>query len=216
MESNPKIGILGGQGEATFEVKPPKWFREVEKKYAIGQQGDDGKQSFVQTVYGAGMIVKSELYSKLENLNHKPILTGRKGEQLSSGEDDELCLAAQLLGYEIHCNNELRFKHFIPKERLTKAYFSKLSKGMIHGGFVLYAYILVLKKVKCSYFNYALATIYLLTKNTFVFIYRNLSIQSKQKRISNLHIYTLYIYFLLYPKTLLKHWRELEKSKLNG
>jgi glycosyltransferase involved in cell wall biosynthesis len=214
MEENPLIGALGGKGEAVFENNNyPKWFEDVKDKYAIGSQGNEGKLVTGGSLYGAGSIIRKEAYDNLLNYGFEPILTGRKKDILLSGEDNELCLALQLLGYEIHYNNSLTFKHYITSNRLTTAYFKQLSNGMIYPSFILYTYGFVLKKLSCNYLNYSFATIYLITKYTTIFIRQNMSIQNSHKRLSNFDRYKVYWLFLIHLNIFMKKWKKVENLK---
>ena len=71
--------------------------------------------------------------------------TGPVGSRLSGGgEDLELCYAMKLAGYEIWYEDNLRFFHYMPKERLNWKYFLRLTRTT--AGLVVYlkAYELLL------------------------------------------------------------------------
>lgn len=208
MEENPLIGILGGKGEAISEYNTfPEWFEEVKNKYAVGHQGKEGKLQKGGSVYGAGSMIRKEAYNRLLDCGYEPILTGRKGNKLLSGTDTELCLAVQILGYEIHYNSSLKFKHFMSADRLTTAYFERLSEGMIESSFLLYTYAFALRNVRFSTLNYWLISFYLFIKYTFVFMQKNSSKQSSEKRLLNWHRYQIFWQFFKRSKEFKKHWK---------
>lgn len=131
MNSNHQIGILGGRGEAvsTLTTDFPKWFAAVENSYAVGRPlRESGDATNRKYLWGAGIVIRKKLYFEAHK-NNPSLLIGRKGEDLSSGEDAELCARAILLGYSLYYDEQLYFKHFILPERLTKMYFKKLIAG---------------------------------------------------------------------------------------
>ena len=92
-------------------------------------------------VYGAGMFMVKSYFEKISSAGFKPISSDRKGNQLSSGGDSELCLAFQLAGYQIWYDDQLQFKHFIEERRLTLDYLKRLKKGMSESRFVTRFYL---------------------------------------------------------------------------
>jgi len=131
VSNNPRIGMLGGVGEAVCEIAPPAWFEKLKYNYAVGEQspksGDITESK--SYVYGAGSIMKKSVWLFLLENGFVSLLTGRKGKALSSGEDMELGIAFSYAGYRIWYDNRLKFKHYITKERLTWEYVVKLMKA---------------------------------------------------------------------------------------
>jgi glycosyltransferase involved in cell wall biosynthesis len=121
-------GIIGGSGLPQPEINPPDWFTKYSSYYATGCQSDsNGIMTGIHPyVYGAGMVVKKSVLTKLNEIGFVPLASDRKGEQLSSGGDVELCYAATLTGYNIVFDDSLKFSHFIPKSRLTEQYLLNL------------------------------------------------------------------------------------------
>lgn len=142
MKRDNLIGVLGGRGEALCEIAPPTWFEKNKKSYAVGCQavneGDITKSYGV--VYGAGSVINKKIYFSIINRGFKSFLIDRKGLELSTGHDYEICYSMALSGYKIYYNPKLSFKHFIPKERLTRAYLLKLKKGVFSARPVLSLY----------------------------------------------------------------------------
>lgn len=130
MQDNPKVGVVGGCGEEVCEIDPPAWFEDLKGAYAIGKQALYTSDVFERGyVYGAGSAIKKTALNELTNLKFSSLLSDRKGNVLSSGGDGELCFAIQLRGYKVFYFDELRFKHFIPKEKLTDEYITRLLVG---------------------------------------------------------------------------------------
>lgn len=135
LENHPEIGILGGSNTATFDSSAPDWFPTFQHCYASGPQlnrvgalapladGPVGRN----VLWGAGMLVRSEIWRHLHTHGFCSLFTGRQGEvNLTAGEDDELCYAAQLLRYEVWYSTRLHLHHHMAASRLTEAYRDRL------------------------------------------------------------------------------------------
>jgi GT2 family glycosyltransferase len=71
----------------------------------------------------------------------KPVfLHGRKQNNLTSGEDSEICFRVRLAGYHILYSPQLIFKHFLTTKRLTWDYLLKLHAGLAKSFVVLNLY----------------------------------------------------------------------------
>lgn len=126
MSQFPDTAVFGGLGKAASD-SVPWWFSEHQQSYATGPQStNDG---VVPTVYGAGMCVRYSAWAKLQNSGHKSILLGRTGSKLSSGEDNEMCYALRILGYEIRYSSTLTFMHDLPLDRLDWTHLRQLYFG---------------------------------------------------------------------------------------
>lgn len=126
LNNNANIGACGGIGLPVFEIDKPNWFDEYAESFAVGSQEivkENGKQL---SLYGAGLLIKKEVLNQLENCGHTHFFNGRTGNKLSSSEDTELTNAIVLLGYDLHYTENLKFYHYLPKERLTKSYLERL------------------------------------------------------------------------------------------
>jgi glycosyltransferase involved in cell wall biosynthesis len=118
--NNENYGIVGGNGEPVCEVKPPSWFDHYAGIYATGCRSNGD----VTNVYGAGMTIRKSLISSFI-----PQIEDRKGNALTGGGDTEICDHITQQGYKIKqlCDN--RFKHFIPKSRLTLDFLKRTAYG---------------------------------------------------------------------------------------
>ena len=127
MSEKPSIAALGGFGKLMFEVQPPQWI-EYSNIFAAGEQSSHSGKVKKNRLYGAGCVIRKSAYLKLKNIGFKSFLSDRKGTELSSGGDYELCYALAILGYDIWYDERLRFNHFITKERLTWDYFMRYAR----------------------------------------------------------------------------------------
>jgi glycosyltransferase involved in cell wall biosynthesis len=127
MSAHENIGALGGNGELVFEEEPPAWVRAY-SVYAAGQQAEKSGMAKRNTVYGAGCVIRKSAYDILQLAGYRSLLTDRLGKELSSGGDYELCLALVIAGFHIWYDEQLTFKHFITKDRITMEYYKKYLK----------------------------------------------------------------------------------------
>ena len=151
LETNPQIGILGGMNTATFDVNPPDWFPEYQHCYAVGEQKgyEDGQvKTYVDgnigrnALWGAGMFVRTKLWQQLQQLQFRSLFVGRQGSKnLTAGEDDEICYAIQMLGYEIWYSSKLQLRHHMTAGRLTTEYRNRLFYSSVWSQTRIFAYI---------------------------------------------------------------------------
>jgi glycosyltransferase involved in cell wall biosynthesis len=150
-DKNPEVALLGGIGIAQIEDESvkPDWFADFYQSYAIGKQADD--ECLVKGVYGAGMAVRKSVLTSV--IDHLPMyLSGRSKNQLTAGEDSEICHRIRLAGFKILFTPKLTFKHFLTGNRLTWAYVKKLHTGFAKTYVVLNLYDKVLCNEKVDLF----------------------------------------------------------------
>ena len=137
LRNNSNIGILGGLGRPVSSIQIPDWFENVQNYYAVGpQMPTSGRVIGTRNVvYGAGMLIRKSVFEKLISEGFVFQSLGRTKSNLSAGEDSELCLAVQIMGYHIYYNDSLTFSHFIEPRRLTETYFEKMKNGISTSGF---------------------------------------------------------------------------------
>lgn len=130
METNPSIGVLGGKNLATSDVEFPEWFEKVKNNYAVGEQNDkSGDITDRGYVWGAGSVYRREILVAILEKNIHTLLTDRKGTELSSGGDSEMCQWNIILGLKLWYDESLVLHHFITRNRLTKEYYERLILG---------------------------------------------------------------------------------------
>lgn len=122
----PNVAICGGLSQGVFEIEPPPWFEKRKGDFAIGKQsiktGDiTAGKGFVWT---AGSILRKRAWEQLLTRGFYFLLSGRKGKELTCGEDVELCFALRLLGWHIRYDERLLMKHYMPANRLEWVYVS--------------------------------------------------------------------------------------------
>lgn len=146
MNENKKIGVLGGQSEAVCEADKPFWFDRFQNAYAVGKPLQASGIANARTyLAGAGMVIRKCALQLMQQFSFKQLLTDRKGKELSSGGDVELCLVTMFLGYDLYFDERLKFVHFIPVQRLSWKYcVEMMTKGhsipQIYFHFYLHCY----------------------------------------------------------------------------
>ena len=143
MSSCPNVGILGGRHLPAFEsdLPPPAWFYTYGDGYAVGvqalQTGDISGRGYV---WGAGMVLRASLLRQMYMKGLEPLLSGRFGAKMLSGDDSEIWKWYLIAGYQLWFDDRLSLSHFIPSNRLTKEYVARLHEGFGCAGVVLGAY----------------------------------------------------------------------------
>lgn len=149
LNTENNIGILGGYSLGNFQSPLPPWinpgipFKSLLNSLAIttmsnnkvGNLGDSN-----DFIFGAGSIYRREIFIKLNQISYDLLLTGRKGDLLLSGEDEELCYLAKFMGYKIVRSNQLKFRHVITDNRINKNYFEKLYFGFGYSSVIIDIY----------------------------------------------------------------------------
>jgi len=147
MRMNRDIGAAGGQNTPVTDAPEyPDWFETYKDKYALGipasESADVTHRGFV---LGAGMVTRKTLFLEMYADKYPSLLRGRKGENLSTGDDFEYCKRLLLRGHKLYYNQNLHLKHFIPKERLTVPYRERLMRGIHDASPVLVEYDLAIR-----------------------------------------------------------------------
>lgn len=140
ISADSKIGILGGFNSPVSDSNFPNWFLEMQNAYACGPQAATDGEVDRQFITGAGMVIRKELLSTLKAIGFKSQLTDRKGKELSSGGDSELCFAALMLNLKVVYYSELKLQHYIDESRLDWSYFIKMISGHARAGYTLQYY----------------------------------------------------------------------------
>lgn len=132
MASDSCIGAAGGRSTAVFEggATPPPWFLGSASDFAVGAQGvRTGDASARGYLWGAGLVVRAEPLRRILSSGVRPLLSGRSGSRLLSGDDSELCKWLLTLGYHLHYDESLNFQHFIPVNRQSPTYLASIQSG---------------------------------------------------------------------------------------
>lgn len=132
--SNPRLGVLGGSVVPEYETPPPAWLPPFESQLAIRRYSanvDVETSGLPYSDYfpvGAGMAVLRDVaLAHLADTEKTGAIEGRKGHELTAGEDLDLDLFALSAGYRLKVIGALSLTHVIPSTRLTEEYISRLA-----------------------------------------------------------------------------------------
>lgn len=131
MSHDPTIGACGGLNTAVFESAAPFWFDACKQYFAVGPQG--GCSGYVPdargSLFGAGLTIRRSAWLQLYKKGFSLMMPDRKGQQLGSGGDAELCYALRLLGWRLWYDERLKLKHCMATTRLDWGYLRKLMRA---------------------------------------------------------------------------------------
>lgn len=130
-----KICFIGGKSDWPNSYKKsdaPKFVTRFAKAVAVGKQRQysEGYIEIGDFLWGAGLCMRRSVILGLYKSGFQPILTGRLGESILSGEDGELTILLQLSGGLGYYSDRLYLEHRVDKFRFTYSYFTKLFFGM--------------------------------------------------------------------------------------
>ncbi len=129
--AHPKAGAIGGRVKVLWESPPPPTALSRATWYAEQNFGDVPQQmpsaGFTYLV-GAGLVVRRTALEESGWLE-KRLLVGRKGRELSAGEDVEIVLRIRQAGYELWYNPAMILEHVIPERRLSIQYLSRMNRA---------------------------------------------------------------------------------------
>lgn len=119
MSLNKRIGVLAGQSRAVSDIEIPTWFYTYYGWYACGVLAmESGDVTTRKWVWGAGMVLRRDVMLKMY-LTFSHLTTDRKGADLSSGGDVEICLWHIISDYKLWYSAELLLCHYMENSRLN-------------------------------------------------------------------------------------------------
>ena len=138
LETNNKIGAIGGKSLPLFEIMPPKWVEQFHFCLALRDHGEQPIIESWENKYpdnapiGAGMALRrTALTSYLNKIQtNKAVITDRVGNNLSSGGDNDIIFEISKSGWLTGYFPSLILFHIIPKERIAVKYLAKLLNGI--------------------------------------------------------------------------------------
>ncbi len=196
MSRNSQIGALGGFGKLVYEIEPPGYL-EFCNIFAAGEQAPKNGRVPHNKLYGAGCVIRKSAINKLKDIGFKTLLTDRRGKDLTSGGDYELCFAISILGYEIWYDDRLYFTHFITRERLNWDYYIRYAKESAQCFDILSSYSAIADDPFVNRFP-----VIFISRNFFYFLRRFVRMNLKRLMYSSESDYGKMLYF---RHTVLKH-----------
>jgi glycosyltransferase involved in cell wall biosynthesis len=131
MTEHPEVGACGGCQEEVCEIEPPAWFERYKTAYAVGPQAETPgvMTGLWACLGGAGMSIRRSAWQQLLDRGFHPLLAGRQGAALTSGEDIEFMYALRLAGWSLYYEPRMQIRHFIPAGRLQWSYLVRMRRG---------------------------------------------------------------------------------------
>lgn len=134
---HPKLGAAGGPSIAEYLENPPPWYEPNLAPIGCRDFGNEMTIASWNHEYpecspiGAGMVTRTEAIKKWAAAitgDSARLALGRTGEQLTSGEDNDINLVILREGWNVGYFPSLRLTHLIPGGRLTLEYQKKISR----------------------------------------------------------------------------------------
>lgn len=117
LHGEPNLGAVGSWNKPVFETAQPAWFKNFHLWYAVGKLKT--VQGELTGIWTSGMSIRCNAWHTLLDSGFRPLLVGRQGARLTTGEDFELGYALQLAGWSVRHEPTLQLEHFIPAARLN-------------------------------------------------------------------------------------------------
>lgn len=126
---HPACGAFGGCNKIAWEVPPTPFIQAYQTAYAAQDLGPDPIQfAPFQYPVGAGVVLRRKALLE-SGWNERQLLVGREGKALSAGDDTEIAIRIQQMGYELWFTPDCVLHHQIPKRRITDKYLISMSFG---------------------------------------------------------------------------------------
>src|SRR5262249_1077063 len=114
LRAQANVGVLVARSDLYHLAPAPAWFEEVSHSYAVGRlAGRDGFLSPGAVIWGGGSFVCRAGWSTAVRKGFEPLLHGRKGTVQLAGEDSEISLALNILGWRTYYTSTLKLRHAI-------------------------------------------------------------------------------------------------------
>jgi glycosyltransferase involved in cell wall biosynthesis len=133
--ANPQAGAYSGQIRGIFEVPPPQNFERIAQYLPIVERQrlicfNEGKYNRKHVLPpGAGLVIRKQAWA--DHVPENLALQGPIGSGLAAkGEDIEALMYMKQAGWEIWFNPAMQIEHYIPKERLERAYLLRFFRGI--------------------------------------------------------------------------------------
>lgn len=141
-QAHPELAAIAGKSLPQFEAEPEPWIRDYYSILALRDFGEQplttsgrfGALTAASYPYfapcGAGMALRSALfatYTVQVARNAGRLALGRMGQQLTSGEDNDIILTLLTAGWGVGYFPQLTLTHLIATHRLQPNYLARLN-----------------------------------------------------------------------------------------
>ncbi len=140
--SNSEIGVCGTLATPEFEGTEPKWWVPYHRSFACGEQARKrgvlpGRRN---NFYGSGITFRKTAWEAAMAMG-PIVLVGRRGNQLLSGEETEVCYRLCLLNWKFFYEPKLKLIHWMSESRMTDNYLTRMMSGNGYSGPVHFIYV---------------------------------------------------------------------------
>ena len=135
-DGHAQLGAAGGKCVPEWEQSPAEWLREFEGNLALRDFGSQPRVERPVNAYpthapvGAGMVIRRSAWDAYQGMPGDASVTDRKGNELTSGGDNDIVLSVVRAGWEVGYFPELMLTHLIPAGRTTAEYLARLNRGI--------------------------------------------------------------------------------------
>ena len=127
LRDHQEISGLGGTSSAFCEGPEPPWLARYQGWYALTRTPADRELLREETfLWTAGAAFRRSALDRANALGLPLLVSGRRGNSLEAGEDDELCHLVRLAGGKLYRHSGMHFTHYLPARRLTWDYLGRL------------------------------------------------------------------------------------------
>jgi glycosyltransferase involved in cell wall biosynthesis len=127
-KSHPKCGAFGGKVILDWEVPPSEILLKYKSSFAAQDHGEEDMLIERSCIVGAGLVISRSAILQSGWLD-KQLLSGRKGKDLTSGDDSEIIIRIRQAGYEIWYSSGCILNHYMPAKRISEKYLINLQYG---------------------------------------------------------------------------------------
>jgi glycosyltransferase involved in cell wall biosynthesis len=139
-DADAKLGAVGGKVLPQYEVEPPPWLEDLGISLACRDFGDSAMmmawpdplapdRTYPEcSPIGAGIGIRRQAFATyVEAVANDRVRTalGRRGVDLSSGEDNDMIMSILEQGWTVAYLPQLRLDHLIPARRLSADYLER-------------------------------------------------------------------------------------------
>jgi cellulose synthase/poly-beta-1,6-N-acetylglucosamine synthase-like glycosyltransferase len=130
LQSHQDVGMIVARTELHELADPPEWFKEVGGCYAVGPQAStESYLSATAHCWGAGCVVRNSALRQLLDSGFRFLLSGRVGSKQLAGEDTEMALALNIIGWRTYYSDRLVVGHAIDPSRMSIQDLKKICTG---------------------------------------------------------------------------------------
>lgn len=132
LDGRSDVVFCGGESAFPASYQVPLIARFFSKAIAVGKQREypEGYITHGSFLWSAGLCVRRGELAALYASGFDPVLAGRTGRRVLSGEDGEITILLQLGDRRGYYSSSLRFVHRVNLDRLSLRYFVELLYGM--------------------------------------------------------------------------------------